>query len=82
MVVGPQDLTGQIKRAANQHAHWLTVGRKPLRGLGIPPKVRMPWPRSLIAAAAAMCLLLPIFGLSVLIVLGIDRLARRQWRLA
>lgn len=68
---------------------WLTITgvaswwlRKPLRGLGIPPKVSMRWPRSLIVSAAAMCALLPIFGLSVLIVLGIDRLLHRQWRLA
>lgn len=68
---------------------WLTVTgviswwiRKPLRGLGIPPKVRMPWPRSLIVSATAMCVLLPIFGLSVLLVAAIERLLQRQWRAA
>jgi uncharacterized iron-regulated membrane protein len=68
---------------------WLTVTgvvswwiRKPLHGLGIPPKVRMPWPRSLIVSATVMCALLPIFGLSVLIVAAIDRLLQRQWRAA
>lgn len=68
---------------------WLTVTgvvswwiRKPPRGLGIPPKVSMPWPRSLIVSSAIMCALLPIFGLSVLIVLGIDRLLAKRWRLA
>lgn len=68
---------------------WLTVTgvaswwiRRPQRSLGIPRKVDLRWPRSLIAAAVAMCLLLPIFGASVLLILGIERLANRRNRFA
>ena len=42
----------------------------------------MPWPRPLIVSATAMCVLLPIFGLSVLLVAAIERLLQRQWRAA
>jgi len=40
----------------------------------IPRKVALRWPRALIATAAVMCLLLPIFGASVLLLLGLERL--------
>jgi uncharacterized iron-regulated membrane protein len=62
---------------------WLSVTgvaswwiRRPKQTLGIPPKmlVRCPWP--LVAIVATMCLLLPIFGASVLTVAGIEKLAR------
>lgn len=60
---------------------WLTVTgvaswwiRRPKRSLGIPPKVERPWPRALVATAAAMCVLFPIFGASVLLMLGLERL--------
>jgi len=60
---------------------WLTVTgaaswwlRRPKRSLGIPQKVEMRWPRPLLAAAAAMCVILPIFGASVLFLLAVERL--------
>lgn len=68
---------------------WLTVTgvaswwvRMPSRGLGVPPKVVLRWPRGLIAAAVTMGMLLPIFGLSVLVVLGLERLLRVSRRAA
>ncbi|HQS17065.1 PepSY domain-containing protein [Reyranella sp.] len=64
---------------------WLTVTgvaswwmRRPRRSLGVPRKMELRWPRALIATAAAMCLLLPIFGASVLLLLGLERLLVRR----
>jgi uncharacterized iron-regulated membrane protein len=66
---------------------WLTVTgiaswwiRAPKRGWGVPPKVAMDWPRPLIAIAAILCVLLPIFGASVVLVATIERLLRGRWR--
>lgn len=60
---------------------WLTVTgiaswwlRTPARSWGVPPKVRLPWPRPLLVMAAILCVALPIFGASVLLLLGIERL--------
>jgi uncharacterized iron-regulated membrane protein len=62
---------------------WLSVTgiaswwiRRPKLQSGIPPKPHAAWPRSLIAIVGAMCLLLPIFAVSVLTVAMIDRLMR------
>lgn len=48
--------------------------RRPGHGLGAPARPQAPWPRGLTAMAVAMCLLLPLFGLSVLAVLAGERL--------
>lgn len=48
--------------------------RRPKRGVAVPRKVELRWPRGLVATAAAMCVLLPIFGTSVPLVLGLERL--------
>jgi uncharacterized iron-regulated membrane protein len=68
---------------------WLTVTgvaswwiRRPRHGLGIPHKVELRWPRSLVATASVMCLLLPIFGASVLLVLSLERLIASRSRAA
>ncbi len=53
--------------------------RRPKQALGVPPKVRVRWPRPLVAVVATMCLLLPIFAASVLAVAGIEKLARGFW---
>jgi uncharacterized iron-regulated membrane protein len=60
---------------------WLSVSgvaswwmRRPRGSLGVPRKVALRWPRALIATATVMCLLLPIFGASVLLLLGLERL--------
>lgn len=50
--------------------------RRPRGRLGAPPQVAVRWPAGLYAGAIIMCLALPIFGLSVLIVSAGDRLAR------
>jgi uncharacterized iron-regulated membrane protein len=68
---------------------WLTVTgvaswwlRRPKASLGVPRKVELRWPRALVATAAAMCVLFPIFGASVLLVLAVERLAGSRWRRA
>lgn len=60
---------------------WLTVTgvaswwiRRPRRSLGIPRKVELGRPRTLVAIGAGMCVLFPIFGASVLLILGLERL--------
>jgi uncharacterized iron-regulated membrane protein len=65
---------------------WLSVtgvaswwNRRPKQALGVPPKVRVRWPRPLVAIVATMCLLLPIFAASILTVAGIEKLARGFW---
>ncbi len=64
---------------------WLTVTgiaswwiRAPKRRLGVPPKVHLRWPRPMLVLAGFMCLLLPIFGASVLLLLGAERLLRHR----
>lgn len=64
---------------------WLTVTgiiswwiRRPARRLGAPPKVRLRWPRPVLVTAGVMCLVLPIFGASVLLLLGIEQLLQRR----
>jgi uncharacterized iron-regulated membrane protein len=63
---------------------WLTVTgiaswwiRRPARGWGVPSKVRRPWPPPMLVLAGVMCILLPIFGASVLLLLGAERLRHR-----
>jgi hypothetical protein len=41
--------------------------------------VRAPWPRALFVMVAAMCVLMPIFAMSVLAVATIDHLARLRY---
>jgi uncharacterized iron-regulated membrane protein len=60
---------------------WLTVTgiaswwiRRPARRLGVPPKVRLQWPRPLLVLAGVLCVSLPIFGASVLLLLATERL--------
>ena len=58
--------------------------RRPGRGLGAPAATGGAWPRGLVALAVALCLLLPLFGLSVLAVAATERLVAvasgRRWR--
>jgi len=49
--------------------------RRPKHALGAPPKFSIEWPRPLLLALGVMCLLFPIFGTSVAVVAGADRLA-------
>ena len=62
---------------------WLTITgalswwiRRPAKGVGVPPKPFAPWPKGLIAALVSMCVVLPIFGLSVLVIALAGRVAR------
>ena len=65
---------------------WLTITgalswwiRRPAKGVGVPPKPSAPWPKALLAALISMCIVLPIFGLSVLVIAlagGMARLRR------
>jgi uncharacterized iron-regulated membrane protein len=62
---------------------WLSVTgvlswwiRRPKRGFGVPLKTQIEWPRQLLLVVGAMCLLFPIFGASVAVVAGADRLTR------
>lgn len=62
---------------------WLSVTgvlswwiRRPRRGVGVPPKVFTRWPPSLLFAGGIMCVLLPVFGASIMAVAGADRLSR------
>jgi uncharacterized iron-regulated membrane protein len=62
---------------------WLVVtgivswwSRRPPKSLGIPPKARVRWPRTMIALAMALCVLLPIFAASLVLLAGLDRLMR------
>jgi uncharacterized iron-regulated membrane protein len=64
---------------------WLTVTgiaswwiRRPARRLGVPPKAPVRWPRPMFAMAGVMCVVLPIFGASVLLLLGLERLLARR----
>jgi uncharacterized iron-regulated membrane protein len=50
--------------------------RRPRGSLGIPEKVHVRWPRSWLLVAGTMCVLLPIFGASVVVAAAIDRIAR------
>lgn len=47
--------------------------RPPGAGLAAPPRRVLPWPRGVRAAAVLACLLLPLLGLSVLLVWVLDR---------
>lgn len=51
--------------------------RRPGRGLAPPSPVALPWQRALRIGAVAMCAALPLFGASVLAVLGVEALRRR-----
>jgi uncharacterized iron-regulated membrane protein len=62
---------------------WLTITgvmswwtRRPTKSLGAPPKPVLSWPRQLTAALVTMCVVLPIFGLSVCVI----ALAERRFR--
>ncbi|HEY1708595.1 MAG TPA: PepSY domain-containing protein [Rhizomicrobium sp.] len=62
---------------------WLTVTgaaswwlRRPHGRLAAPPRTLTPWPRTLWIGAALMCAVLPIFGLSVLVVSAGNRVLR------
>lgn len=68
---------------------WLTVTgvaswwlRRPKAQLGVPRKVELRWPRALVVTAAVMCVLFPIFGASVLLALGLERLHSLRTRSA
>ena len=68
---------------------WLTITgvaswwmRRPRGGLGIPRKTELRWPRGLVATATVMCLILPIFGASVLLLIGLERLFVHRGRSA
>ena len=50
--------------------------RRPKGRLGIPPDVSLRWPRVVVWSLAAMSVLLPLFGLSVLAIAGLDRVIR------
>lgn len=58
--------------AATGLASWWI--RRPQGHLGVPPKRGIVWRWPLTAAALTLCLLLPIFGASVVAVLAIDKL--------
>lgn len=65
---------------------WLSISglmswwtRRPRGGVAPPPRVNLRWPYALTAVAIGLCLLLPLFGASVLALLGLD-LASRRWR--
>jgi uncharacterized iron-regulated membrane protein len=60
---------------------WLTITgvaawwiRRPAKAWGAPPKARIGFPKWLVAGAAVMSILLPIFGLSVVLLAAADRL--------
>jgi uncharacterized iron-regulated membrane protein len=62
---------------------WLSVTgvlswwiRRPKRGAGIPPKVLVRWPPPLLLVGGMLCVLLPIFGASIAVVAGADRLSQ------
>jgi uncharacterized iron-regulated membrane protein len=48
--------------------------RRPGKSTGILPKVRLRWPRAMIAAAVALCVQLPIFAASLALVACLERL--------
>jgi uncharacterized iron-regulated membrane protein len=50
--------------------------RRPRARLGVPPKTYIRWPRSLLAVAGVMCILLPIFTASLIAIAVVERLAR------
>ncbi|MCW5736395.1 MAG: PepSY domain-containing protein [Enhydrobacter sp.] len=56
---------------------WLM--RRPGRGWGVPPQVRIGWPRPLVAAACLMGAVLPLFGASVLLLLAVERSLRGRF---
>ena len=63
---------------------WLSVTglmgwyrRRPLGGLSPPPRRELRAPRAVIATGALLCIVLPLFGLSVLGIAAIDRIAGR-----
>lgn len=51
--------------------------RRPRGGLVAPPKREVQFPRALIAGGAALCVLMPLLGLSVLAIAIVDRIAGR-----
>lgn len=52
--------------------------RRPGRGLAAPARVHQPWPRGWRWPALAMCIAMPLFGLSVLLVAAVETIARRR----
>jgi uncharacterized iron-regulated membrane protein len=64
---------------------WLSVTgtiswwiRRPGSKMGVPPKSTHPWPSGLVVALAMAGVLLPIFGLSLVAIVGIGWIARRS----
>jgi uncharacterized iron-regulated membrane protein len=62
---------------------WLTITgalswwiRRPKNRFGAPPKSSVRWPKGLAVGAVTMCVVLPIFGVSVLSVFLVDRLGQ------
>jgi uncharacterized iron-regulated membrane protein len=51
--------------------------RRPHGGLSPPPRRELHVPRAVIATGGVLCVLLPLFGLSVLVIAAIDRIAGR-----
>ncbi len=64
---------------------WLSVSgfigwyrRRPHGGLAAPPRMTVRWPRAVQATGGALCVMLPLLGLSVLCILVLDR-ALGRW---
>jgi uncharacterized iron-regulated membrane protein len=60
---------------------WLSVTgfigwyqRRPKGGLAPPPKREVRFPKAIVVAAAVLCVLMPLLGLSVVLIYGIDRI--------
>jgi len=53
---------------------WL---RRPKGHLAAPPARKIPWPQTLIGTAAIMGIALPLFGLSILVLIVLDQFIRR-----
>lgn len=51
--------------------------RRPDGGLAAPPKRELSLPRSIVASGAAVCVVLPLLGLSVAVLYSLDRIAGR-----
>lgn len=56
---------------------WMWLKRRPAGRLGAPARTARPLPRWTIACGIALGCLLPLFGLSALLVLGLDALRQR-----
>lgn len=68
---------------------WLSVTgfigwykRRPNGGLGAPPRRELRFSKPVLASGAALCVLLPMLGASVLLILGVDALTQAAHRVS